>query len=216
MRASCLSAIVLSEELQPLNGSQLMTIPVLIDTCAWNWLFEREADLDEDLPRDAFKIFIPREVEIELAAVPEIGVDGGSKVGLIQYVAHWKAARVVTSSNFGFRTIGPDGTPTKAQVNAPFGHGTFQPPADRDWYATEAVRGFLVGKRTKKTGLSHNQADASLAVRSFHAVVLTGEHRTKPGPLALAANHGGRIAYLDEVERSGLPLADYVQQLAGL
>src|SRR5262245_27108020 len=93
-----------------------------------------------------------------------------------------------------------DGTPSAVQVNEPFNHGTFQSAHSRAWYSTPDVQAFLLGKRkSKTTGLGKNQADASVAVKFFHAIVLTAELPTTSGPLALAAKQGGAVVYLDEV-----------------
>ena len=43
-------------------------------------------------------------------------------------------------------------------------------------------------KANRKSGLSDNQADASLAVRSFETIVLKGEKTMKPDLLKLAIN----------------------------
>jgi hypothetical protein len=191
-----------------------MKLAVFIDSCAWNYLFKHQVDLMEAFPRDAYSLAITREVEIELAAIPDTGKDGTDKVGLKAYIAESiEKYRVSTTSVFGFATFEPDGSLSKVQVYGGFGQGTWQSDADRSWYDSDNVKGLLHGKGKRKSGLSDNQADASLAVRSFESVVLTDEVKTKNGPLRLAAEQGGRVVYLADVEQSGLSLKDFVRSL---
>lgn len=72
-------------------------------------------------------------------------------------------------------------------------------------------------KAKKGSGLYHNQADASLAVRAFDHFVLTIESSTKyrkeKGPLYRAAEQDGKIIYLDKAEESGLPLKEYIESM---
>lgn len=184
-----------------------MTINVNIDSCAWNYLFEHQINLEEAFPSEKFTLSVTREVEIELLAIP----DKAEKQALKAYIADSIATHNVrTTSVFGFASVEPDGTLSKVQVCGGFGQGTFQSDEDRHWYASDDVNRLLHGKAKKKSGLSDNQADASLAVRSFNAIVLTGEKPTKPGPLKLAAKQGGQIIYIHEVKQSGLSLKDYI------
>lgn len=188
-----------------------MTIAVYIDSCAWNYLHEKGINLLAELPSHIYKLCITREVEIEINAIP----NDGTKQPLVDYIKATIAnAAIKTTSVFGFQTIDPDGSPSKAQVYGGFNQGTFQPPEDRKFYASPAVQAQVVGKGMRKTGLGFNQADASLAVRSFQAIVLTNEEPKKPGPLKLAAELGGKIVYLGaQVDPSGLSLGQYIASL---
>lgn len=58
-----------------------------------------------------------------------------------------------------------------------------------------------------------NEADASLAVRAFDSIVVTAEGRSKRGPLRLAAEQGGRVVFLEEVEKSGLSIKEFIQSI---
>lgn len=188
-----------------------MTIAVYIDSCAWNYLQEKGINLLAELPPDIYKLYLTREVEIEIEAIP----DNEKKQALKDYIrANIENAAVKTTSVFGFQTIEPDGSPSKVQVYGGFGQGTFQSPEDRKYYASPEVQAQLVGKAKRKTGLGANQADASLAVRSSQAFVLTNEDLQKAGPLKLAAENGGKIVYLcAQVDRSGLTLGQYMASL---
>jgi hypothetical protein len=188
-----------------------MKINVYIDSCAWNYLFDHQIDLIDVFPRDTFTLSITREVEIELLAIP----DKVDKQPLKTYINEGiSACNVETTSTFGFASCEPDGTLSKIQVYGGFDQGTFQSDEDRDWYASDAVKQLLNDKANRKSGLSDNQADASLAVRSFDSIVLTGEKTTKPGPLKLAAIQGGKILSLYGFEKSGLSLQEYIAEVA--
>jgi hypothetical protein len=191
-----------------------MKIAVFIDSCAWNYLFDRRIDLAETFPGDEYTLALTREVEIEIAAIPDKGKDGADKIELKTYIRESiEKHSVRTTTVFGFATYEPDGSLSKVQVYGGFGQGTWQSDADRSWYGSGEVRDLLHGKGKRKSGLSDNQADASLAVRSFESIVLTDEVKSKNGPLRLAAEQGGHIVYLADVEKSGLSLKDFVRSL---
>ena len=191
-----------------------MKAVVFIDSCAWNSLFKNRVDLADAFPDGEYTLALTREVEIEIAAIPDTGKDGTDKRELKAYIRRSiERHRVRTTSVFGFATYEPDGSLSKVQVYGGFGQGTWQSDADRRWYGSSEVKGLLHGKGKRKSGLSDNQADASLAVRSFESIVLTDEIKTKNGPLRLAAEQGGRVIYLADVEQSGLSLKDFIRSL---
>jgi hypothetical protein len=130
-----------------------LKIAVFIDSCAWNELFSDNVDLAEVFPQDRYSLFVTREVEIELLAIP---------------------------------TTGKDGTDNR-QLYGGFGQGTWQSDTDRRWNTSDQVRSLVDNKGKRTTGLAKNQADASLAVRSFDSIVLTNEGKENSGPLRLAA-----------------------------
>jgi hypothetical protein len=138
-----------------------MKTAVFIDSCAWNYLFERRIDLAEAFPPDEYTLAVTREVEIVIAAIPDKGKDGADKVKLKAYIRESiERNRVRTTSVFGFATRKPDGTLSKVQVYGGFGHETWQSDADRRWYGSNEVKGILHGKGKRKSELSDNRADA--------------------------------------------------------
>ncbi len=193
-----------------------MTVHVYIDSCAWNFLFHARVDLKRELPPDLYQLHLTKEIEIELAAIPSVGKDGEDKRDLKSYIAESIArGGVTTTGTFGFQTLEPDGTPTRVQTYCGFGQGTFQSDQERDYYASPEVQTLIIGKPTKKSGLSVNQGDASLAVHAVSAVVLTDESPEKAGPLKLAASKGGKIVYLSaEFKPSGLSLGAYLASIS--
>ena len=190
-------------------------VSVCIDSCAWNYLFEHKFDLATELPCKEFSIFIPREVEIEISCIPDYGRDGIDKRPLKSYIKNSiEANRVHTTYVFGFATHDSDGSLSKIQTNGGFGQGTFQSADERAWYASEAVKQHFPSNKIQNSGLGKNQADASLAVRSFNSIVLTDERKGKSGPLCIAVEQGGQVVHLrEEVEPSGLSLRDYLCSL---
>jgi hypothetical protein len=184
-----------------------MTTAVFIDGCAWNHFFDSGTDLGKVLPAVLYRLFITSEVGIELQEIPE-REDKQALKAFIQnaIVSH----KVLTTRIFGFASNNADGTPTKYQRFGNFNNAGFQPAADRDWYGMPAVIEMLSKTSTRDTFLGKNEGDASLAVRSFRAVVLTAEKRTKKGPLQLAAQQGGLVVFLGEVEKSGKTLHEFI------
>jgi hypothetical protein len=191
-----------------------MSIWVTIDSCAWNYLFEKGFDLSKELPNDRFTLTIVREVEIEIEKIPDKGKDGSNKQPLKDYIANSIASNHVrTTSIFGFATHEPDGSLSKTQVYGPFGQGTFQSEDDRDFYASPEIKK-LLRKPIRPSGLCENQADAAVAVRSFNSIVLTNEGKGKTGPLKFAKTKNGCVVYLKDFELSGESLADYLTNAA--
>lgn len=190
-------------------------IHVYIDSCAWNYLFRNQLDLAQELPGDRYSLCVTREVEIEIDAIPATGKDGIDKRALKQFIADAiETNSVQTTSVFGFASVEPDGSLSKIQVFGGFDQGTFQSTADREWYESEAVTKLLDGKKLSGSGLGKAQADASLAVRSFGAVVLTDERKDKNGPLKLARKQSGCIVHLSEdLEPSGLALGAFMEKV---
>lgn len=190
-----------------------MTIAVYIDSCAWNYLYSNAIDLAHELPPHRYSIYITREVEIELSAIPDIGCDGNDKSALKAYIKQGiDRLPVTTSYVFGFQTLEPDGTPSPVQVYGGFGTGTFQSEEERTFYARPEIAQQLQSGKKSNSGLGKNQADASLAAQSVLAIVLTNERMNKTGPLKVAADLGGRVVYLAaQVKPSGLTIGEYLE-----
>lgn len=187
-------------------------ISVYIDSCAWNYLYEHDLDLEQELPPSRFAIYVTREVEIELNAIPDEGRGDVDKTALKAYIKQNIDRRpVTTSSVFGFCTCEPDGTTSAIQTYGGFGVGTFQSADESAFYARPEIQQKLQRLGKPKTGLSKDQADASLAVKSFDSIVLTNEGMNKSGPLKIAAGLGGRVVFLEaEVDPSGRRIGEYL------
>jgi hypothetical protein len=179
-------------------------IAVTLDNNVWDFLFEREIDLAAELPSDEFVIFITREVEIESMAIP----DTEAKTMIKKYIARTKArCGIKTTAVFGFATDGPG-----PQRVGGFDQGTWQSQTEREFY--DAIRQqYLLGRRERNSQLTQNEADAAVAAQSFFSIALTCERPETPGPLRFAAEHGGKVLYLPDIDRSGLILKAYIAAL---
>lgn len=174
-------------------------IAVTIDSNVWD-LFQRlDLRLTVELPVTRFVSFIPREIEIELAAIP----DRPDKAALKAYIAREMADNAIgVTAAFGFasQAMGPE-------RRGSFGFGTFQSEDARAFYA--AVRQpYLLDRPVRGSGLTDNEGDAAAAALSLSSVVLTLD--LKPGPIRAALDHGGKVLDMAPFEGSGLSLARYI------
>ena len=176
-------------------------IAVTLDNNVWDFLFARKIDLAAELPSDEFAVFIRREVEIESMAIP----DTESKTMLKDYIARTIArCDIKTTAVFGFATDGPG-----PQRVGGWGQGTWQSQTEHEFY--DAIRQlYLFGRPETKSQLTKNEADAAVAAQSFFSIALTCEKPGKPGPLRFAAEHGGKVLYLPDIDRSELTLKAYI------
>jgi hypothetical protein len=174
-------------------------IAVFIDGSAWNVLFKQDIDLNLELPSSEFALYITREVEIELLAIPDIGKDGTRKVELKRYITEAVGrGGVKTIGHFGFAEAGP--------TSMPFDQGTF--PSDDEQRRHEEFKGHFLHRSIRPTGLGKNQADASLATRAFDSIILTNDN--DGGPIAEAARLGGKVVSLAGFDRKAVSLRDYI------
>ncbi len=171
-----------------------MTISVLIDNNAWNFFFVKNFDFRQELPAEEFSLFINREVEIEIEAIPDDGKDGVDKRALKRYIHESILSnKIVTTATFGFAEANPSDGPG---IYLGFGKGTFQSDKERDWYSEEKIKSYIIGKSKRNSGLTHNQADAAVAFASFGSIVLTCDKKT--GPIAEAKKSGGNVVFLSD------------------
>ena len=171
-----------------------MKISVLIDNNAWNFFFARNFNFHQELPPEEFSIFINREVEIEIAAIPDEGKDGVDKRALKKYIHESVLGnRIATAAIFGFAEANP---PEGPGTYVGFGQGTFQSNKEKDWYGEEKIKSYIIGKPKRNSGLTHNQADAAVAIASFGSVVLTCDKKT--GPIGYAKESGGAVVFLSD------------------
>jgi hypothetical protein len=184
-----------------------MTISVQIDSNAWNFLFKHAIDINLALPLQEFKLFITREVEIEILAIPDDGKDGGDKRPLKQYIKNSIARNNVrTTMLFGFAEANPVDGPA---IYGGFDQGTFQSEQDRVWRNQEKIQGYILGKSKKGSGLTGNQADTAVAAASFHSVVLTCDN--KAGPIPEAIKQGGNVIFLTDALLEANSLSEIVR-----
>ena len=168
-----------------------------IDSNVWDLFFRLDLKMTVELSSSDFILFIPREIEIEIAAIPP------RNAALKAYIAReMEAAAIGVTATFGFARHEPG-----PERHGGFGVGTFQSEDARALYA--AVRHpYLTGRGEKGSGLTGNEGDAALAAASLSSVVLTFD--MKPGPLVVALQYGGKVLDMTPFEDSGSSLADYI------
>ena len=189
-----------------MTKSQHGRVPVFVDNCVWDLLFEQHLDLAKELPADQFCLFIVREVEFEIEAIAQ------KKPDLALWVRETIGrARIRTRRDFGFhderhseedQRVGGFGDRRDGSV------GGFWVEADEAGFEAELLKRYPQGEKRPKTRLYRNEADIALAVRSLHSVVLTLDQ--KAGPLRDALGRGGKVVYLKDFNPDTSSLASLV------
>ncbi len=173
-----------------------MQTTVFIDGNVWDFLLERKIDLATELPADEFRIFITREAEFEIALMPS------EKKSFAE--ATIASCDIKTDTFFGFND---DKIPSSEQRIAGFDQGRW---ASEKELAFMAELNSALKPTMRPTKLYKNEADISLAARSFHAVVLTLDD--KKGPLSEAYRQGGSVVFLTDYGKSGLSLREFIRR----
>jgi hypothetical protein len=163
-----------------------MTINVFIDSNVWNLLFNfrDKFDLCAELPPEEFRIFVTREVELEIARIP------ARKADLKAFVeATIARCGVGTKLFFGF----PDPRHFQQRVGGFDGKAKWQTKEERKFIEDHKHH---VTSRVMGSELFENEADLSQGARSHHSVVVTWEGRNKKGPFKDASGKGGKVLFL--------------------
>lgn len=179
-----------------------MAIGVFIDNNIWDFVFKHQLDLSAHLPKPEFALCITNEAEFELRVLEHRKPELWAFIKQAQ-----RDASVDTDKLFGFDD--PTLPPHEQRV------GGF----DVARFATEEEGKFLAqqhqlkterrSKLNEKTRLYKDEADISLASRSFHAVVITLDAKT--GPLRDAYNQGGKVLFLTDFDPQTQKLSDAVR-----
>lgn len=177
-----------------------MPIGVYIDNSAWDFLFARKLDLAIELPREEFCISITREAEFEIPPIPS------NKADLKAFIETTiKRCSIQTDSFFGFND---SSLPQDEQRVGGFNVGRW--PSQQEIAFIDQQRHRLKDKK-RPTKLHPNEADISLAARSFHSIVLTGEKKSTSGPLKDAFEQGGKVIFLEDFDKSKMSLSDFIK-----
>lgn len=176
---------------------------VYIDNNVWDFLFDRKMDLSIELPPDQYCLCMTREAEFEIPPIPE------SKADLKHFIQATVEKCVKTVPLFGFYD---ESLPADEQRNGGFDQGSFASVAELDFINQQ--RRSIRDRKKEKTKLYPNEADVSVASRSFGSIVLTLDR--KKGPINTAYQQGGRIVFLKEFDESGLSLMEFIEdQISG-
>ncbi len=138
-----------------------------------------------------------REAEFEIPPIP------AEKIELKRFIETTIAKCVQTVSLFGFYD---ETLPENEQRYGGFDVGRFASDAELDFLNQQ--RKSISDRKREKTKLFRNEADVSVAARSFESVVLTLD--AKKGPINTAYEQGGLVVFLKDFDDSGLSLSDYV------
>ena len=178
-------------------------IAVTIDSNVWDLFHKLGVELSVELPANRFVLGIPRQIEIELAAIP----DRPDKLALKTYVSRqMREADIHVSALFGFAEAAGD--PAR---HGGFGFGTFQSDDERAYYTAISPQ-HLINKPPTGSRLTKNEGDAALGAASLGSVVLTCDVK-KPGPIREAVcNHGGKVLDMRQYHVSGLSLATLIER----
>ena len=180
-----------------------MPIGVYIDNNIWDFLFARKIDLAVALPREEFCICLTREAEFEIPPIqnrkPEL------KAFIEMTIAR---CNIPTDSFFGFNDTS---LPQSEQRVGGLDVGRFASPEEIAFMVQQRTP--LKPKRqikNPKTKLYKDEADISLAARSFHSIVLSLD--AKNGPINNAYKQGGKVVFLTDFDSSGMPLIDFIKK----
>lgn len=170
-------------------------ISVYLDNNVWDFLFARRLDLALELPRDEFCICLTREAEFEIPPIKSDELKAFINATIQNCV-------IQTDAFFGFND---DSLPQSEQRVRGWGIGRW---ASREELAFINQQRTPLGKK-RKTKLYNDEADISLAARSFHSVVLSFD--AKSGPINDAYKQGGNVVFLTDFDQSKMSLADFVR-----
>lgn len=99
-----------------------MAVSIYLDTNVWDFLFERQLDLEVELPSDEFCICITREAEFEIPPIPD------GKAELKMFIeATIARCGIQTNSFFGFYD---DRLPQNEQRVGGFDEGRWASPEE--------------------------------------------------------------------------------------
>lgn len=182
------------------SAAPVERISVYLDNNVWDFLFARKIDLAEALPRHRFCLAITREAEFEIPAIPD------HKAEMKAFIADAiKRCSVQTDYIFGFYD---DSLPADQQRFGGFDVGRWATEDELDYLRQQRTP--LKNRATRKTGLYKDEADAALALRAIHSVVLSLD--VKKGPINAAYQKGDKVVFLSDFDASGLTFEQYILQ----
>jgi hypothetical protein len=205
--ARAISDIAESESTDELSNMQKEEHPklddlisVYLDNNVWDFVFARKISLAEALPRDRFCLAITREAEFEIPAIPD------HKADLKRFIDDTIAqCNIRTDYIFGFYD---ESLPADQQRFGGFDVGRWTTEHELKYIQQQRMP--LKERSMRKTGLYKDEADAALALRAIHSVVLSLD--AKKGPINKAYEQGGKVVFLSQFDASGMSLSEYILQ----
>lgn len=172
-----------------------MPIDVYIDHNVWDFLFNSNIDLMKELAASEFALHLTREAEFEIPPTPD-----DKRRYIEEMIAE---CNIDIRPYFGFYDAQHSSLDQRV---GGFGVGYWSSQDEIDFIQSQ--RSKLGVDKKRKTRLFKNEADISLAARSFQSVVLTFDK--KAGPLLDAYNQGGKVVFLNDFEDSGFSLRQFI------
>jgi len=186
--------------------AEAVVINVYIDNNIWDFLLARRIDLAVALPSDKFCLYLTREAEFEVRAIPTVLRGKAELKAFIE--ATIAKCDIRTDTLFGFND---DSLPPDEQRVGGFDEGRWASSEEMDFMVQQ--RPALKTAKKRPTKLHPGEADISLAARAFHSVVLSLDD--KPGPLRDASRQGGKVFFLTGFDDSGLSLSNFILKELG-
>jgi hypothetical protein len=185
--------------------AEAVVINIYIDNNIWDFLFARQIDLADALPSNRFCLYIPREVEFEVRAIPTVLPEKAELKAFIE--ATIAKCDIRTDTLFGFND---DSLPPDEQRVGGFDRGRWASSEEMAFRAQQALN---TARKKRPSKLHPDEADISLAACAFHSVVLSLDD--KPGPIRDASAQGGKVVFLTGFVNSGLSLSDFILKELG-
>lgn len=177
-----------------------MRTNIYIDHNVWDFLFDRQLDLTKELAAIEFALYLTREAEFEIPPTPD---------NKRQYIEETiLKCNIEVRPYFGFYD---NQHSSSDQRVGGFDVGYWASQEEINFIHSQRLR--LGVKKKEKTRLFKNEADISLAARSFQSVVLTLDK--KAGPLLDAHQQGGKVVFLNDFDKSGLSLKEFIFSVIG-
>ncbi len=180
-----------------------MHIGIYLDNNIWDFLFDRQIDLATELPSKEFTICITREAEFEIPPISR------TKPELAKFIENTISRCLIkTDVFFGFND--PTLLQSEQRVGG-FEVGRFASNEELEFMTIQRTPlRPRHGVKNSKTGLFKDEADISVAARSFTSVVLSLD--AKSGPINDAYQQGGKVVFVTNFDKSGLTLRDFVKR----
>lgn len=171
---------------------------IFIDSNVWNFLFDNNLWLPDIFASDTYNLFVTRELDFELAAIPE------EKSDLKEYIKKtFEASNIRVDTIFGFND---ETLPDTEQRVGGFNFGRFI--CEKESKFESKLHHHLKKNKKLKSKLYRNEGDASLAMRSVNYIVLTLDF--KKGPLQDAKKLGGKIIFLNYYNPESSTFKEYL------
>jgi hypothetical protein len=181
-----------------------MLINLFIDNNVWEFCIENNIDINNELPSSEFCLYITKEAVFEIC-------DKTPQDKKVYVQSLLDMGRIKTDTYFGFYDENHSDEKQRVagfgEENDPNVGGRFI--EEDESILLQNVTRCIGSQKKPATGLYKHEADASLAARSLHAVVLTRDKNK--GPLKKVKMHlGGIVINLDDWKKD-ISIASFIK-----